>query len=206
MKSLREVRSQSQTSIKIRRSLSSGFKSLRKTRSKRRGEGDEKNNLATINHRVPGARVKQNQIWINFQENLQRQRLIPNGIQRRFDCFRFSLHAIGVRNELDFHVRIAQAIWIHWNEISALSGRRRWWERERKEKHEGWGESFNEFKREERHEVDDEPCGKFSTRLSVWKVESSWFLRWNHSIYQHEAIPDSIENSRRSRQDGLTPA
>lgn len=51
--------------------------------------------------------------------HLQRQHLVPNRIQRRFHGLGFPLDAVGVGNELDFHVRIGQPVWIHWNEISA---------------------------------------------------------------------------------------
>lgn len=61
----------------------------------------------------------------NYNYNLQRNRFIPNWIQRCFNGFGFLLNIICIRNQLQFHIRIAQAIWIHWNQISALFNY--WW-------------------------------------------------------------------------------
>lgn len=51
---------------------------------------------------------------------VQRDRLVPHWIQTRLDGLGLLLNAVGIRNQLQLHVRIAQAVRIHWNKIPAL--------------------------------------------------------------------------------------
>ena len=55
-----------------------------------------------------------------FYRHLQNDRLVPLGIQRGFDRFRFLLHVVRIRNQLQLDVGIRQTVWIHRNQISSL--------------------------------------------------------------------------------------
>lgn len=103
MKSFLDVRSQSQTSIKSRLSLSSGFKSL---------ENDKfffSSNFIYMYIYMYNQRV-----------HSQNDSLVPFGIQRGLDRLRFLLHGVRIWNQLQLDVWIRQSVWIHRNQISPL--------------------------------------------------------------------------------------
>lgn len=55
---------------------------------------------------------------------LQIDRLIPHGIKGSLDGFGFLLDAVRVWNQLELHVRIAEPVRVHRNEIATLFD---WW-------------------------------------------------------------------------------
>lgn len=95
MKSFLDVRSQSHTSIKIRRSLSSGLSSLFELRF---GYGKR----ARIHH----CQRREDEVNVAWRalSNSQSNCLIPNGIQRCLHCFRLLFHVVGVWYQLHWWV------------------------------------------------------------------------------------------------------
>lgn len=52
----------------------------------------------------------------------ERDGLVPHRVQISLDDLRLLLHgrALVLRNQLNFHVRVAQAVRIHWNQVAGL--------------------------------------------------------------------------------------
>lgn len=54
------------------------------------------------------------------QCHVQSDRFVPHRVQRRLNRFGLLFDAVRVGDQLQFHVRIAEAIWIHRDEIATL--------------------------------------------------------------------------------------